>query len=137
MRYSYNRVYIFIHTSHKQNEYFSHNFTENMNVRICGSLPSGRVRNEFIRFVWNVNNEIVYAESGKYPLKCRILKQQLKFWIYLRDYCERSPDSALKHFLEVANQIDLPYIKWYQSLEERYTTPENCQRSLEAEFNAK
>ena len=25
-------------------------------------------------------NEIVYIESNTYPLKCRILSQQLKFW---------------------------------------------------------
>ena len=81
----------------------------------------------------NVNNEILYIESGKYPLKCRILKQQLKFWLSIQNYCEKSPDSALKHFLDVANEIELPFVKWYKSLENTYGSPENCQRTLEAE----
>ena len=82
----------------------------------------------------NVNNEIIYTESGKYPLRCRILKQQLKFWLSLKDYCERSPDSALKHFIDIANELELPYVKWYKSLESTYGSPENCQRTLEAEY---
>ena len=85
----------------------------------------------------NVNNEVIYTESGKYPLKCRILKQQLKFWLSLKDYCERSPDSALKHFLDVANQLEIQYVKWYESLESTYGSPENCQRMLEAEYRTK
>ena len=82
----------------------------------------------------NVNNEVIYTESGKYPLKCRILKQQLKFWLSLKVYCEKSPDSALKHFLDVAIELELPYVKWYKSLESTYGSPGNCQRTLEAEY---
>ena len=85
----------------------------------------------------NVNNEILYIESGKYPLRCRILKQQLKFWLSIQDYCERSPESALKHFIDVANELDLPYVKWYKSLESTYGSPEHCQRTLEDECRAK
>ena len=85
----------------------------------------------------NINNEIVYIESGRYPLKCRILKLQLKFWLSLQTYCDESPDSALKHFLDVAKRIELPYVKWYMSLEEKYGSPNNCQKMLEAEYAAK
>ena len=85
----------------------------------------------------NVNNEIIYTESGKYPLKCRILKQQLKFWLAVQNYCEQSPDSALKHFLDVADEIELPFVNWYKALKNTYVTPENCQRTLEAECRAK
>ena len=85
----------------------------------------------------NINNEIVYIESGRYPLKCRIMKQQLKFWLSLQKYCEDYPESALKHFLDVARDIDLPYVKWYISLEEKYGSPENCQKTLEAEYATK
>ena len=46
-------------------------------------------------------------------------------------------DSALKHLLDIAIEHDIPYVKWYQSLESKYRTPENCRRSLEAEFKAK
>ena len=84
----------------------------------------------------NVNNEIVYIESGRYPLKCRIMKQQLQFWLSIKDYCDRFPGSALKHFIDVANDIELPFVRWYKSLEDTYTTPENCQRTLENEYRA-
>ena len=84
-----------------------------------------------------VNNEVLYTESGRYPLKCRIQKQQLKFWLSLQNYMSKFPESALKHLLDIAIEHDLPYVKWYQSLESKYRTPENCRRSLETEFKAK
>ena len=82
----------------------------------------------------NVNNEILYIESSKYPLKCRIMKEQLKFWLSLQDYCEQSPESALKHFLDVANELQIPYVKWYQLLETTYRSPKNCKGTLKAEY---
>ena len=82
----------------------------------------------------NINNEIIYTESGKYPLKCRIAKQQLKFWMSLKDYVAESPESALKYLLDVANEIDLPYIKWYKNLESEYGSPATCKRNLETSF---
>ena len=84
----------------------------------------------------NVNNEILYVESGKYPLRWRILKQQLKFWLSVQNYCEKSPDSALKHFLDVAIRLQLPYVTWYKSLENTYGTPETFLPMLEAECRA-
>ena len=67
----------------------------------------------------------------------RIQKQQLKFWLSLQNYTSKFPDSALKHLLDVAIEHDLAYVKWYQSLESKYGTPENSRRSLETEFKAK
>ena len=32
-----------------------------------------------------LNNEIVYIETGKWPLHSRIKKSQLKFWIYIKE----------------------------------------------------
>ena len=60
-----------------------------------------------------------YVESGRYPLKCRIQKQQLKFWLSLQKYASKFPDSALKHLLDVAIEHDLAYVKWYQSSESK------------------
>ena len=43
----------------------------------------------------NMNNEIVYVESGKYPLHCHVKKVQLKFWLYVKKYISDFPDAAL------------------------------------------
>ena len=34
----------------------------------------------------NTNNEIIYIESNRYPLKCRIARQQVKFWLNVKKY---------------------------------------------------
>ena len=85
----------------------------------------------------NVNNEIVYIESSKYPLKCRISKCQRKFWFTVKDYIVQNPDSALKHLLDTALEMNLPYIKHYVNLEHRYESPDKCRRELESEFMCK
>ena len=36
----------------------------------------------------NINNEIIYLESGRFPLACRIKKLQLKFWLFINKYIE-------------------------------------------------
>ena len=33
----------------------------------------------------SVNNEIIYIETNKYQLKCCIMKQQLKFWLIVKE----------------------------------------------------
>ena len=39
-----------------------------------------------------VNNEIVYIETGSWPLQVRITKQQLKFWSSLNEIQREKPD---------------------------------------------
>ena len=56
----------------------------------------------------NINNEIVYIESNRFPLKCRIERQQLKFWIGVKEYTNKNPNSALKYLLNTAFEITLP-----------------------------
>ena len=43
----------------------------------------------------SINNEIVYIESDRFPLKCKIKKQQLKFWLHLEDYISTNLDLVL------------------------------------------
>ena len=85
----------------------------------------------------NINNEILYIESGRYPLKCRIAKQQLKFWLSLKDYVIEHPDSALTHLLGIANEMNLPYTRWYKDLEAEYGHPAACKRGIESSFRTK
>ena len=40
----------------------------------------------------NTNNEIIYIESNRYPLKCRIARQQVKFWLNVKKYVKENPN---------------------------------------------
>ena len=59
----------------------------------------------------NLHNEIVYIESGKWPLVSRIKKAQLKFWILINEYSRNHPTSA------VAKKHNIVYLKYYISLQ--------------------
>ena len=54
----------------------------------------------------SVNNEIIYIETDKFPLKCRIMKQQLKFWLIVKEYINNNPDSALYSFVKQAQFLN-------------------------------
>ena len=77
-------------------------------------------------------NEIVYVESGMYPIKSLIKKQQLKFWLSLNENLVVT--SNLYKLLEEAKRIRLPFINYYESLATSYNTPENCERFFREEY---
>ena len=85
----------------------------------------------------SINNEIVYVEADRFPLKCKIKKQQLKFWIHVKDYTNKNPNSALDMFVTKAIEINLPFIKYYLDLERENTSPGSCLVNLETEFKDK
>ena len=74
----------------------------------------------------SINNEIVYIESDRFPLKYKIKKQQLKFWLHVKDYISTNPRSALDTFVLKANEIDLPFIRYYRELERENLSPASC-----------
>ena len=76
-------------------------------------------------------NEILYIESGLYPLECEIKKRQLKFCQSLNS--ENSP-SYIQRLVEIGMNANIPFIEYYTSLEEKYSTPEKCMKSLKEEF---
>ena len=80
------------------------------------------------------NNEIIYIESNKFPLKCQIMKQQLKFWLNVKEYIQNNPQSALDCFVRQAQRLNVKYIKYYETLESKYVTPDNCIKSLQTEY---
>ena len=82
----------------------------------------------------SVNNEIIYIETDKFPMKCRIMKQQLKFWLIVKEYINNNPDSALYSFVKQAQFLNLKYIKHYEQLEDTYITPENCMKTMQTEY---
>jgi len=80
------------------------------------------------------NNEIVYIESGAYPLICTIQKQQIKFWRHIESYTETQPDAPLSKLVKYAKLVKLPYIMHYMNITEKYKSPENCYQSLTSSF---
>ena len=85
----------------------------------------------------NVNNEILYIETGRYPLQCRIKKLQYKFWTKMLKYKDDYPSSALAKTLAASIEERLPYVKYYLELVAKYDSPEACHDSLRAEFKTK
>ena len=79
----------------------------------------------------NLNNEIVYIESGKWPLCPRIKKAQLKFWLYVGEYTSFYPDSALAKVIDSGLTHNVSYLKHYTQLQDTYTDANTCQTSIE------
>ena len=77
----------------------------------------------------NVNNEIIYVETNRYPLKCRISKLQWKFWANINTYISNHPESMLKHLIEIALDLNLPYTQHYIDLHTRYSSSNECLKS--------
>ena len=57
----------------------------------------------------NTNNEIVFIESGKFPLHCRVQKSQVKFWLYIKRYIVEFPESALNKIMKIGLESNIPY----------------------------
>ena len=85
----------------------------------------------------NTNNEIVFIESGKYPLHCKIKKLQIKFWTRVINYVNVNRDSALSKVLACAEENNIPYIRYYKNLLLTYENPKNCENQLRAELSRK
>ena len=83
-----------------------------------------------------INNEIVYTESNRLPLKIRIMKKQLKFWLKIQSYLSSNPDHPLNDLIEQGRILNLDYIQYYDNLKTNYETPLNCENVLSAEFRA-
>ena len=66
----------------------------------------------------NINNEIVYLESGELPLDIRIVKQQINFWQSLQSMISNNPDHFLSRLVHTAR--DYPFVKYYVDLLTKY-----------------
>ena len=84
----------------------------------------------------NVNNEIVYTECNELPLKIRITKQQLKFWLTLKHYLQDKPSHYITKLINLANQHNSHYISYYNNLE-TYVDTTNCGNVLKEEYKRK
>ena len=80
------------------------------------------------------NTEIVYMEADKYPLHIRISKQQLNFWLKLKEYLPENQGHPLADLINYGRRINLNFISYYDNLENEYQSPVNCKKQLEASF---
>ena len=82
----------------------------------------------------NTNTKIVFIETGRYPLHCRVHKLQIKFWLYVLTYIGDNLDSALSKVVACANEIGIPYVRYYNDLLTKYSDPVNCGKQLRLEY---
>ena len=78
----------------------------------------------------NLNNEIVHIETGRWPLRVLIKRQQLNFWLQMKEYMSAHPESALRKVHDMALESNSPYIKYYQKLEADFGDPKVCDETL-------
>ena len=80
----------------------------------------------------NVNNEIVYIETGEWPLQIKLSKQQLNFWLSIVEITQTKPNHYITKLVNAA--ADTRYIRYYKQLQQTFTTPGECVESMKATF---
>ena len=82
----------------------------------------------------NVNNEIVYLETGDMPLEVRVAKQQLKFWSAICDIVQNHPDHYIAKLVIAASNSG--YVKYYNELKRKFESIEQCNEILSNQFKS-
>ena len=82
----------------------------------------------------NINNEIIYIESGLYPLESKIRKMQLNFWLFILEYTSHHQNSALSKVIRFGNLERIKFLKYYRSLSDTYHTPRLCKETIETNY---
>ena len=77
-------------------------------------------------------NEVLYVESGLYPLQCEIKKRQLQFWKMINSDENRLP--YIQRLTQLGVVANIPFIKYYMDLEEKYITPRKCIKDMRQDF---
>ena len=78
------------------------------------------------------NNEIVYTESGEFPLEVRITKQQIKFWAAIEDIIETYPNHYISKLVKIGE--DTEYVKYYKNLMNTYTDTKTCNDTMKNNY---
>ena len=78
------------------------------------------------------NNEIVYIESGEFPLEIRITKQQIKFWAAIEDIIETYPNHYISKLVKIGE--DTEYVKYYKNLMNTYTDTKTCNDTMKSNY---
>ena len=84
----------------------------------------------------NLNTEIVYVESGKFPLRGKVQSTQLKFWLFIKNkYIVDFPESALAKVVEMGLNYNSKYLKHYTDLQAKYENPLACKEAIEKKYS--
>ena len=78
------------------------------------------------------NNEIVYIESGEWPLEMRIIKQQMKFWTAIEEIMNSDQEHYITKLVNIGESTN--YIKYYRNLMRTYTDVKTCNDTLKRNF---
>ena len=63
-------------------------------------------------------------KSGKYPIECKVKKAEIKFWLYVIEYSQNSPNSALSKIVKLGLENIITYLKYYENLKSNF--PVSC-----------
>ena len=74
----------------------------------------------------NIANEIVYIESGCYPLTAAIYKRQYNFWDKIMNEVANDPASPIVAVYKNAIDIKLPFIMHYVNLHQKFNSADEC-----------
>ena len=80
-----------------------------------------------------INNEIVYIESGEWPLEIRITKQQIKFWIAIQDIIDSNPEHYIAKLVRIGESTD--YIKYYRNMIDIYKDTKTCNETMKNNYS--
>ena len=57
----------------------------------------------------------------------KVMRLQLKFWLYILAYVYEFPDAALSKVIKLGLECNVPYIKYYKKLLIDYGDPSTCE----------
>ena len=75
-----------------------------------------------------IPNDILYIESGLVPLLGSVYKRQYKFWSKILRDIDSDPHSPVSQIYQHAIDRNLPYVKHYRKLHEKFNDAEECMR---------
>ena len=84
----------------------------------------------------SVNNEIVYIETGSWPLQVRITKQQLKLWTSVNKIVQGNSDHYISKLVSIASESNCSYLKYYKELDEKYSNSDDCGKKMIEDFKS-
>ena len=79
-----------------------------------------------------VNNEIVYLESGEWPLEIRVKRQQLNFWKKIQKIANEDANNYIAKLVNLGENTS--YLKYYKNLNDTYIDPVSCTNTLTRYF---
>ena len=74
----------------------------------------------------NTPNDIVYIETGSSTLSCPVYKRHYRFWTKIKHDIEQNNDSSKTKVYNAAIATNLPFIKHYITLHEKFANEEEC-----------